>query len=69
MTFEQSTRRVEEIVAQLEDGELDLASAMQLFEEGVGALRAASADLDAADGALRELVENADGSFSLLERD
>jgi exodeoxyribonuclease VII small subunit len=69
MTFEESSRRAEEIVAQLEDGSVDLATAVRLFEEGVGALRAASAELDAAEGTLRELIENADGSFSLVDRE
>ena len=34
MKFEEALKRLEEIVSQLEDGELELGEAIRLFEEG-----------------------------------
>ena len=65
MTFEESLARLEEIVAELDGGELDLDRALALFEEGVERLRAASQELARADAQVKLLVERADGTFDL----
>lgn len=65
MTFEASMERLEAIASRLEDDELDLDTALALFEEGVAELRAASAFLAQADTRLKQLNEAADGLFRL----
>ncbi|HEX5076659.1 MAG TPA: exodeoxyribonuclease VII small subunit [Gemmatimonadaceae bacterium] len=63
MTFESSMERLEAIASRLEDEELDLDTALALFEEGVAELRAASAFLTQAEARLKQLNEAADGLF------
>jgi exodeoxyribonuclease VII small subunit len=67
MTFEESLRRLEAIVAELEGEELDLARALALFQEGVECLRSASGQLAQAEAQVQRLVERADGSFELTD--
>ncbi|MEM6786337.1 MAG: exodeoxyribonuclease VII small subunit [Myxococcota bacterium] len=55
-SFEASTARLAAIVEQLEQGELPLERALELFEEGVGVARAAQARLDAAEKRVEELL-------------
>ncbi len=65
MTFEQNLVRLEEIVRDLERSDLDLDRALALFEEGIVHLRAASVSLQRVDAQVQQLVEAADGSFSV----
>lgn len=67
ITFEQSLSRLEEIVRVLERNDLDLEQALRLFEEGIGHLRSAGAALKTVDARVQQLVEAADGSFSVVE--
>lgn len=67
MTFEQSLTRLEEIVRELERTDLDLDRALALFEEGISHLRAAGQSLQTVDARVQQLVEAADGSFSVAE--
>ena len=67
MSFEDSVRRVEEIVRALEGEELPLDRALLLFEEGIARLREASRELAKAEQAVRVLREGADGSFDTPE--
>ena len=69
MTLEQRLERLDAIVAELEDEQIDLASALALFEEGVGCLREAAATLADADTRVKRLVELADGAFVIEEFD
>lgn len=55
-TFEESTRRLAQIVAELEGGELPLERSLALFEEGVRVARAAQAKLDAAEQRVEVLL-------------
>lgn len=66
MTFEQSLHRLEEIVRVLERNDLDLEQALKLFEEGISHLRTAGVSLQAVDARVQQLVEAADGSFSVV---
>ena len=65
MTFEQSLARLEAIVEELDGNDLALDQALQLFEEGVERLRAASALLASAEASVKVLVEQVDGAFAL----
>ena len=67
MTFEETLHRLEAIVRDLERTDLDLDRALVLFEEGIGHLRTASQSLQQVDARVQQLVEAADGSFSLNE--
>lgn len=67
MTFERDLGRLEEIVRELERDELELDRALRLFEEGIERLRTAAAALAEADGRVRFLVEQADGTFDLTD--
>jgi exodeoxyribonuclease VII small subunit len=63
MTLEQKLERLEAIVAELENEEIDLASALALFEEGVVNLREAAGALAEAETRVKKLTELAGGAF------
>ena len=67
MSFEQSLTRLEEIVHALERNDVDLEQALRLFEEGISHLRSAGQALKMVDARVQQLVEAADGSFSVVE--
>jgi len=67
MNFEQRLARLEEIAAELEGDELELARALTLFEEGIENLRAATEELAQADVRIQRLVERADGTFDAVD--
>ena len=55
-SFEESTRRLSQIVAELEGGDLPLDRSLALFEEGVRLARAAEERLDRAEKRVEELL-------------
>ena len=55
-SFEDSTRRLGAIVAELEAGDLPLERALTLFEEGIRLSRAAQERLDRAEKRVEELL-------------
>lgn len=67
MTFEEDLQRLEEIVRELERSDVELERALTLFEEGITHLRSASGALQHVDARVQQLVEAADGSFSVSE--
>lgn len=67
MSYEKEIQRLDEIIAALERDELELDRAMELFEEGVARLRAASESLVRAEAQVKRLVEQSDGSFRLRD--
>ena len=69
MTIEQQLERLEAIVAALENEHTDLASALALFEEGVGCLRDAAGSLAEAEVRVKRLTELAGGAFVVEELD
>jgi exodeoxyribonuclease VII small subunit len=62
-SFEESLRKLETIVEQLERGDLALEESLKLFEEGVGLSSACKKELDAAEGRVEMLVKQRDGSL------
>jgi exodeoxyribonuclease VII small subunit len=66
-SFEASITRLEEIVEQLDGDHLPLDDALRLFEQGLAELRAATAELSRAEAQVRQLVEQADGTFTTDE--
>ena len=69
MTFEQRLARLEEIAAELESDGVELARALALFEEGIDALRAAAKQLARAEAKVQRLVERADGTFDVIDKE
>lgn len=67
MSFESATKRLEEIVAQLERGNTSLEDSLRLYEEGVGLVRACNDALDNAEKRIKVLV--GDGSGEMTEKD
>ncbi|MFN2635656.1 MAG: exodeoxyribonuclease VII small subunit [Gemmatimonadaceae bacterium] len=69
MTFEATLKRLDEILAALEQEQVGLDASLKLFEEGVDLLRAASAELGKAETKVQLLTEQAGGRFELREMD
>ena len=59
--FEKAITRLEEIVAQMEQGNLPLEKALQLFEEGTGLVKTCAKQLDEAELKVVKLMKGADG--------
>ncbi len=68
MTFEERLARLEEIASELE-GDIDLAPSLALFEEGIELLRLAAGELGDAETRVQLLIERADGSVDIIERE
>jgi len=64
-SFEESLKKLETIVDQLEKGDLSLEDTLKLFEEGVGLSAACKKELDAAEGKVQMLVKQRDGSLKM----
>ena len=62
-SFEESIKKLEAIVSQLEKGELTIEDSLKLFEEGVTISTACKQELDAAEGKVQMLVKQRDGSM------
>jgi exodeoxyribonuclease VII small subunit len=69
MTFEASLKRLDEILAALEEQQVGLDASLKLFEEGVELLRSASAELGRAETKVQMLLEKSSGGFELREMD
>jgi exodeoxyribonuclease VII small subunit len=69
MTFEDNLRRLDEILAALEQHEVGLDASLKLFEEGVEILRLAATELNSAETKVQVLLERASGAFQLREMD
>ena len=61
--FESSLKSLEEIVVQLEAGELTLDRALELFEEGIKISRFCNAKLEEAERKVETLTRAADGTM------
>jgi exodeoxyribonuclease VII small subunit len=62
-TFEESLKKLETIVEQLEKGDLPLEDSLKLFEEGIGLSEVCKQELDAAEGKVQILIKQRDGSL------
>jgi exodeoxyribonuclease VII small subunit len=61
-SFEDSLKKLETIVDQLEKGDLALEDSLKLFEQGVGLSATCKQELDAAEGKVQMLVKQRDGT-------
>lgn len=64
-TFEASLNELEQIVKQLEDGDLPLEESLKLFEQGVKLSRECRERLANAERRIEVLIRESDGSISL----
>jgi exodeoxyribonuclease VII small subunit len=62
-SFEESLKKLETIVEQLEKGDLALEKSLKLFEEGVNLSGACKQELDTAEGKVQMLIKQRDGSL------
>lgn len=62
-SFEESLKKLESLVEQLEKGDMSLEDSLKLFEEGVGLSAACKKELDAAEGKVEMLIKQRDGSL------
>lgn len=65
--FEARLERLDTIITRLESPSVPLDESLAVFEEGVGLLRLAAADLVAAETRIKLLSEKADGAFDLKD--
>lgn len=63
-TFEKSIQKLEEIVQELESGDLPLEKAIQRFEEGMKLSKQCSNMLDETEKKITVLVQEMDGNIS-----
>jgi len=68
-SFESSLRELEEIVEQLEAGDLPLEESLVLFERGVRLSRECQKQLDDAERRVEVLLKDQDGAFRVAEFD
>lgn len=59
-TFEQSLKELEQVVGELEKGDLTLDKAIENFEKGIGLAKACSKKLDEAEKKINILVKKED---------
>jgi exodeoxyribonuclease VII small subunit len=64
-TFEEALSRLEEIVGDLEGGEVELDRGLELFEEGVKLSRRCHEMLSAAEQRIQRLVREEEGGLTL----
>ncbi len=69
MHFEEAFKRLEQIVGNLESGDLSLEESMKLFEEGIGLTEACKSRLEDAEQKIQLLLKNSDGKLSLEDKD
>ena len=63
-TFEQSMKKLEQIVQELESGDLLLEEAMQKFEEGINLSKLCSEKLDETEKKITLLLQDQKGNVS-----
>jgi exodeoxyribonuclease VII small subunit len=64
-TFEAALKRLEEIVQQLEGGEINLEEMLKIYEEGAGLIKFCLSKLDDAENKIKVLTGNNEKDFKL----
>jgi exodeoxyribonuclease VII small subunit len=64
-TFEESLKKLEGIVTQLERGELPLEDSIKMFEEGVRLSALCKQELESAESKVEILLKQRDGSLKV----
>ena len=69
LTFEDQLARLEEIVKNLENGQLSLEQSLKLFEEGISFTRQCHGLLEEAEQRISILTSNQEGRLTLKDAD
>ncbi|MEA4923949.1 MAG: exodeoxyribonuclease VII small subunit [Syntrophomonadaceae bacterium] len=69
LSFDSALARLEDIVEQLESGELPLETSLILFEEGVKLSLYCQQELKKTDGRVQRLLKTLNGELELMELD
>ena len=64
-SFEKALNRLEEIVNQLESGELSLDESLKIFQEGIELSRFCTKKLQDAETKVKKLIKDSSGKFKL----
>ncbi|MFN3168947.1 MAG: exodeoxyribonuclease VII small subunit [Phycisphaeraceae bacterium] len=67
LSFEQAIDRLEDIVEQIESGEVGLEEALQRYEQGQSLIKRCRGILDKAERRIAELTEDAEGRPAIGE--
>lgn len=65
-SFEESLKKLESIVEQLEKGDLSLEDSIKLFEEGTELSAQCKKELETAEGKVQMLIKQRDGSMKTV---
>jgi len=65
MSFEESLKRLEEIVEAFESGDLSLEESVNLFKEGVELTKFCKQKINSAETEVKKLVKDLEGNFQL----
>jgi len=68
-SFEDSLRRLEEIVQKLEQGKVPLDESLKMYEEGIGLAKVCMQNLQQAEVKLKKLGKDMEGQFKLYEEE
>lgn len=69
LNYEESVKKLEEIIKQLEDGEMPLEQSIELFSEGIGLVKSCNKYLDKAEEKIKILVGDKLEDFSLISEE
>jgi exodeoxyribonuclease VII small subunit len=67
INFDNALEKLEEIVGQLEAGQLSLEEALQVFEEGVRLSLYCQTELKKTDGKVKMLLKKLNGELEILD--
>lgn len=68
-TFEEAMKKLESIVKELEDGDLPLEKALELFSEGISLSKFCQSSLEEAEQRIMVLTSGEGGKVSLKDSD
>ena len=68
-TFDESLRRLEQIVEQMEQGDVPLEESLKLYEEGISLSRVCAQKLQQAELTIKRLGKDLEGSLKLFDED
>lgn len=64
-SFEETLKKLEEIVSRLENGDISLEESINIFKEGVELTKFCKEKLNEAETQLKKLVKDENGNFQL----
>ncbi len=68
-SFEESLRRLEKIVDELEQGDVPLDDALKMYEEGIALSKSCTEKLTQAELRIKKLSKDMEGAFHLVDEE